>query len=130
MYNINLQNTWGHKVKNETNTELFSPCFCIVKDSATLPRIPDTECCSNTEALGEVGGDAKDNEKEVEVTLLIKGVKGTARANIIEAEVAKKSEDDSKILGKAKRGFCLMLKSFLNPPLNPPNKAEGSGTCS
>ena len=132
MYNINLQNTWGHKVKNETNTELFSPCFCIVKDSATLPRIPscekvDTECCSNTEALGEVGGDAKEDEEEVYVTLLIEG---TAQTDTTEAEVAKKSEDDSKILGKAKRGFCLMSKSFLNSPLNPPDKAEGSGTCS
>jgi hypothetical protein len=29
MYNINLQNTWGHKVKNETNTELFSPCSAL-----------------------------------------------------------------------------------------------------
>ena len=94
-----------------TNTELFSPY-------------------SNTEALGEVVGDAKDSEEEVEVTLLIKGVEGTARADTTEAEVAKKSEDDSKILGKAKRGFCLMSKSFLNSPLNPPAKAEGSGTCS
>ena len=115
------------KTKYGTNTELFSPCFCIVKDSPALPRIPDTECCYNTEALGEVGGDAKDNEEKVDVTLLIEG---TAQTDTTEAEVAKKSEDDSKILGKAKRGFCLMSKSFLNFPLNPPDKAEGSGTCS
>jgi hypothetical protein len=100
-----------------------------------LPRIPSrekagTEGCSNTEALGEVVGDAKDNEEEVDVTLLIKVVEGTARADTREAGVAMNSDDESKVLDKAKIGFCLMSKSFLNSPLKPPAKAEGSGTCS
>jgi hypothetical protein len=72
-----------------------------------LPKV-GTEGCTNTESLGEVEVGAKDNDEEVNVTILIKEVEGTAIADITEAEVSVKSED-SKILVKAKRGFSLDL---------------------
>ena len=54
--------------------------------------------------------DAK--EEEVEETLLFKGVEGTALADISEAEVMKKSGDDSNILGKAREASALCQTAF------------------
>jgi hypothetical protein len=106
-------------MKSWTKTELFLPSCCKDKDSPALPRIPSrsntgTEVCSNTEALDEVGDDAKDDEKGADVTLLIKVVEGTALADPKEAEAALNSDEESKMLDKAKSGFCFMSKSFVN----------------
>ena len=81
-----------------------------------MPKIPSrekagTEDCSNTEALGEIGGEAIDDEEGAEITLLIKVVVGTARADIVETEGAMNS-GESEVLDKANIGFCLISKSF------------------
>jgi hypothetical protein len=70
-------------------TPLDSVLLPLPSLSLLLLQKVGTEGCSNTESLGEVEVGAKDNDEEVNVTLSIKEVEGTALADITESEIPK-----------------------------------------